>query len=211
MDDSGVQPALPLTLLLGGVRAGKSSKALQLAQALQTTMPHSNVLFVATAQAFDDEMTQRIAAHKAERPEHWHTLEEPVAIASGIAETLKRHGDIGVVIIDCLTLWVSNLLLADLDSANIEATVVARTNDLLSLLKSIAGVNSDGTISRRFIIVSNEVGLGVVPPTPLGRKYRDALGRANQLVAAAASEVTFMIAGLELPIKPRVGGAQSVV
>lgn len=201
MSNSGPMQTLPLTLLLGGVRAGKSGKALRLAHRFLEGTANKGVLFVATAQAFDDEMSQRIAAHKSERPAHWITLEEPVAIASGIAQRLTENPDIGVIIIDCLTLWVSNVLLALSESENVETVVAAHTADLLSTIRSFATDPEAGKAAPHFIVVSNEVGLGVVPPTPLGRKYRDALGRANQLVAAAASEVTLMVAGLELPIK----------
>lgn len=182
-----------ITLLLGGVRAGKSGKALALASAYASA--HAcEVLFVATAQAFDDEMSQRIAAHKSERPAHWHTLEEPVDIATNIISALHGRPNIGVIVIDCLTLWVSNLLLSASDSDNVEAQVGARTVELLTAISQLP-------TPIHVVIVSNEVGLGIVPPTALGRKYRDALGRANQLVAAAADHVTLMVAGLELPIK----------
>lgn len=182
-----------ITLLLGGVRAGKSGNALALANAYSSA--HAcEVLFVATAQAFDDEMSQRIAAHKSERPPQWHTLEEPVDIATNIVSALQSRPNIGVIVIDCLTLWVSNLLLSASDSDNAEAQVGARTVELLTVISQLP-------TPIHVVIVSNEVGLGIVPPTALGRKYRDALGRANQLVAAAADHVTLMVAGLELPIK----------
>jgi adenosylcobinamide kinase/adenosylcobinamide-phosphate guanylyltransferase len=184
-----------LTLLLGGVRSGKSARALTLAQARQG---EGRVLFVATAEAHDGEMAARIAAHRRERSPTWDTLEAPLALADsikvrvdGAAPSAKRYT---VVIVDCLTLWVSNLLLSLPEDADAEDAIGARVTDLLAVC-----IGSDPAI--RWIVVSNEVGLGIVPPTSLGRRYRDALGRANQLVAAAADEVTLMVAGLELKVR----------
>lgn len=176
-----------LTLLIGGVRAGKSARALSLANARRVS---GTMLFVATAQAFDDEMRARIAAHRRERSPEWETLESPIEIAHDIARRRAYTPGISLIVVDCLTLWVSNMLLALPDDADAESAVADRTRELLA---SLTGVPS--------IIVTNEVGLGVVPPTPLGRRYRDALGRANQLVAAAADEVTLMVAGLEVKLK----------
>jgi len=185
--------AATLTLLLGGVRAGKSAKALAVATAHDRGR---GVLFVATAQALDDEMRRRIDAHRQDRPSHWQTLESAIDVASDLEAHLDRHGPVGAIVVDCLTLWVSNLLLAagDGQDVDVEAIVARHVGDLLQVLRHAAPARS--------IIVSNEVGLGVVPPTPLGRAYRDALGRANQLVAAAADEVSLLVAGLELPLKP---------
>lgn len=195
---------LSLTLLLGGVRAGKSARALQLAENHAADSRSGAVLFVATAQAFDGEMTQRIAAHQAERPSHWSTLEEPVEIVNSITQRLDNSPKTSVVVIDCLTLWVSNILLACTDGDNVEAVVAQRTRDLLNSMREHSSRTTPGHRKPlRWIVVSNEVGLGIVPPSLLGRQYRDALGRANQLVAAAASEVTLMVAGLELPLKTR--------
>lgn len=182
-----------LILLLGGVRAGKSAKALRLAAEHEKS---DGVLFVATAQAFDDEMAHRIAAHQRERPDHWQTLEAAIDVAEQLEAWLDRGGRVGAVVIDCLTLWVSNLLLAAGEGQDAEALVARHVNALLEVLG-----RANATGAFRCIIVSNEVGLGVVPPTPLGRAYRDALGRANQLVAAAADDVRLMVAGLELPLK----------
>jgi len=183
-----------LTLLIGGVRAGKSARALSLATARHA---HGTMLFVATAQAFDDEMRTRIEAHRRERRERspgWETLESPIDVARDIERRRVREPRVALIVVDCLTLWVSNILLAlpaEAEAeADAEAVVGERTRELL---ESLSGVPS--------IVVTNEVGLGVVPPTPLGRHYRDALGRANQLVAAAADEVTLMVAGLELKLK----------
>jgi adenosylcobinamide kinase/adenosylcobinamide-phosphate guanylyltransferase len=185
-----------LTLLLGGVRAGKSARALALATNHATG---GRVLFVATAQAFDDEMRGRIDAHQRERPTGWHTLESPLAVPADVSARLRDASTpYEAIIVDCLTLWTSNILLSLRDDEDAERVVAAQIGDLLALLAP-RGVGA----AAQWIIVSNEVGLGIVPPTPLGRRYRDALGRANQLVAAAASHVTLMVAGIELPLKPR--------
>ena len=186
---------LPLTLLLGGVRSGKSARAVALAESLAGAS--GRVLFAATAQAFDDDMTHRIAVHRAERPAHWDTVEAPLDLAGALADVLARAVvPYAVVVIDCLTLWTSNLLLSLADPRDAESLAVARAADLLATVPAAGGA--------RWVVVSNEVGLGVVPPTPLGRHFRDALGRMNQRVAAAADEVTLMVAGLELPVRARI-------
>jgi adenosylcobinamide kinase/adenosylcobinamide-phosphate guanylyltransferase len=189
--------SLPLTLLLGGVRAGKSARALEIAQDYSQTP--NDVLFVATAQAFDDEMRQRIHVHQAEREPGWLTVEEPVAIGEAIRSHVEQHPQTQVVIIDCATLWVSNMVLVLADSGACEHHVRQETLALIDVLRSIATA-PDGSL-RELVVVSNEVGLGIVPPTALGRQYRDALGRANQLLAAAARDVILMVAGLELRLK----------
>lgn len=180
---------MSLTLLLGGVRAGKSGRALALAAEMAGAKP---VLFVATAQPFDDEMRRRIDAHQHERPAHWRTLESPLDPAGDLRAHLNDGGAYGAIVVDCLTVWMGNLLMSLPDAADAEALAAERASQLVEALH--------GTDA---IVVSNEVGLGVVPPTPLGRRYRDALGRANQIVAAAADVVTLMVAGIELPLKPR--------
>jgi len=180
-----------ISLLIGGVRAGKSGRALSLAEHYRRD---GNVLFVATAQAFDDEMRQRIEAHQREREtKHWQTLESPIAIADDLAS--RASSRYSVVIVDCLTLWVSNILLTLPDDANAEFAI---STEAIRLLGALAERAARGT---RIILVTNEVGLGVVPPTPLGRRYRDALGRVNQLAAAASDETILMVAGLELKLK----------
>jgi adenosylcobinamide kinase / adenosylcobinamide-phosphate guanylyltransferase len=165
-----------LTLILGGARSGKSTHALALAE------QSARVLFVATAEAGDAEMRDRIAAHRAERPAGWDTVEEPRALTVPLAQVGDRYG---IVVIDCLTLWVSNLMAAGDDP-------LAAVDPLLAAYRS-------GSAS--WIVVSNEVGLGIVPPTRLGRAYRDALGTANRRMAAAANTVLLMVAGLPLTIK----------
>ena len=172
-----------LILLLGGARSGKSSAAQRLAQGGR------RVLFIATAQALDADMTRRIAAHRAQRPAAWDTLEEPFDPAAAAAPLLSRYD---TVVLDCLTLWVSNLLLRQEDAAAAEPALLDAAGRLLALIERSPAA---------WIVVSNEVGLGVVPPSPLGRTYRDALGRVNQLVAARADRVYLLVAGLALELK----------
>ncbi len=172
-----------LTLVLGGVRAGKSTYAQRLAQAGE------RVLFVATAEALDEGMSARIRAHQQSRPPDWDTLEEPLDIVAAMKPLLSRYD---TVLLDCLTLWVSNLLLRDPDSVGVAADIPSEVHDLLQLYREQ---------EASWIVVSNEVGLGVVPPTKLGRVYADELGRVNQMVAAAADDVVFMAAGLPLNLK----------
>jgi adenosylcobinamide kinase / adenosylcobinamide-phosphate guanylyltransferase len=191
--------ALDLTLLIGGVRAGKSGRALDLARACLSR----GVLFVATAQGLDDEMRQRIATHRAERPADWETLESPLDLAGDLDAHLSRATrPSGVVIVDCLTLWVSNVLLSLSEAEDAETALAARTSDLIGVFNRHSRVSLGER--RKWIVVSNEVGLGIVPPTPLGRRYRDALGRVNAMVAAAANDVTLMVAGLGMALKRSV-------
>lgn len=177
-----------LILILGGARSGKSTYAEQLARELGGPA----VLYVATAQAFDAEMRARIAAHRAARPADWRTLEAPTISAAHLAEAV---GPARVVLLDCLTLLVSNAILAAGDEPCAEVADAAVGQEVAALLAAHhAG-------QATWIVVSNEVGLGLVPPYPLGRIYRDALGRANQRLAAAADQVLFMVAGLPLRVK----------
>ena len=181
-----------LTFILGGARSGKSALAEQLAARGE------RVLYVATAEGRDDEMRRRIAAHRAARPGHWDTLEEPLELVAALRPIRDRYD---TVLVDCLTLWVSNLLLqrqaAGAADDAIEERILNAARELLQLVASSGG---------GWIMVSNEVGLGVVPGWPLGRAYRDLLGRVNQLVAAQAREVYLMVAGLPLQVKPAPTG-----
>lgn len=181
-----------LTLILGGARSGKSDYGLKMA----LDGAYRQVLFVATAQAFDHEMEDRIAVHQAERPDRWQTLEAPTNV--GLAIEQATHGKhVDCVLLDCLTMLASNVLLALGDdtktgSHQAEAALNAEIEAILSAHQSA---------DYEMIIISNEVGLGLVPPYPLGRIYRDALGRANQRLAAKADQVFFMVAGLPLALK----------
>ncbi|MBI2965122.1 MAG: bifunctional adenosylcobinamide kinase/adenosylcobinamide-phosphate guanylyltransferase [Chloroflexi bacterium] len=171
-----------LILILGGARAGKSELAQNLAGALGKT-----VLFVATAEAKDPDMAARIAAHRKRRPPHWELIEEPLDLAGRLS---RRSGHTDVVLLDCLTLWVSNLLLKEGEDDGSLACGAAE--QLVDLYRRDAS---------SWIVVSNEVGLGVVPPTPLGRAYRDALGAVNQIFARRADRVYLVVAGLALELK----------
>jgi adenosylcobinamide kinase/adenosylcobinamide-phosphate guanylyltransferase len=180
--------ATKLILVLGGARSGKSSYAQDLA--LKVGGP--DVLYLATAQAFDGEMQARIAAHQAERPAGWCTLEAPSLIGAPIAEAAAGKR---VVLMDCMTLLASNALLSageDAPASVAEAAVAAEAAALLAACR--AG-------EATWIVVSNEVGMGLVPPYPLGRVYRDALGRANQTLAAAADRVYLLVAGIPMTVK----------
>lgn len=171
-----------LILILGGARAGKSTFALRLAK---EHAGESSVTFIATAQALDAEMEQRIARHRDERPAHWTTIEEPLQLD----RALIQAPDSDVALVDCLTLFVSNWLLRE----------DAHTLNEVSQ-RFLANVRSR---TQTTIVVSNEVGLGLVPETPLGRTFRDLLGRVNQQFAEAADEVYLLVAGLPLRLKPR--------
>ena len=172
-----------LTLILGGVRSGKSRFAQKLAS------DGKRVLFLATAEAGDADMAARIQSHKESRPSEWDTLEEPLNLVGSLTPVLN---DYDVVILECLTLWVSNLMLSRPKAGDTTTDIPSRIHELLELCR-----NGDAS----WIVVSNEVGLGVIPPTTLGRNYADELGRVNQLVAEAADAVYFMAAGLPLQIK----------
>ena len=172
-----------LTLLIGGARSGKSALAERLAAKSE------RVLFVATAQALDEDMKRRIANHRSGRPDSWHTLEEPVDLEGSMRSRLQNYD---VVLLDCLTLWVSNMLLQNEDKEDVEQAILTAAKELMALYESS---------ECSWIIVSNEVGLGIVPSSSLSRAYRDALGRVNQLVAARADRVYLMSAGLALEMK----------
>ena len=176
-----------MTLILGGARSGKSSYAQKLAA--ERSQP---VLFVATAVAFDDEMTARIAAHQAERPAGWRTLEASTRVGEAIRAV---QGQENVLLLDCLTLLANNVILALPDAENAAAAQAVLDIEVDDLLAAYAASRSE------WIIVSNEVGLGLVPAYPLGRVYRDVLGRANQRLAQAADRVVFMVAGIPMTVK----------
>ncbi len=176
-----------LTLILGGARSGKSTHA----QKLALERGGNEVLFVATAQALDGEMAARIEAHRRERPAAWSTLEAP----HHVGEAISHAQSAAVVMVDCLTLLVSNVVLGLPESANAQEAEAAA----LAEVESLIAAYQQSTAS--WIVISNEVGLGLVPPYPVGRTYRDALGRANQHLAAQADEVLFMVAGIPMQVK----------
>jgi adenosylcobinamide kinase / adenosylcobinamide-phosphate guanylyltransferase len=164
---------MALTFLLGGARSGKSALAVRTASSWS-----GPVVFVATGTAGDEEMAERIRRHRAERPPGWTTVEEPVQLH----EVLRRVPIDACLLVDCLSLWVANLLEAAWqdDAVEEEATALALT---LASREALT------------LVVSNEVGLGVVPETPLGRRYRDVLGRVNAIFAEVASEPLLVVAG----------------
>jgi adenosylcobinamide kinase/adenosylcobinamide-phosphate guanylyltransferase len=178
MDQPSSRPRRPrLTLVLGGARSGKSRHAEGLVTV--TTAPW---IYVATAQAFDEEMTARIAQHRSRRAEGWRTVEAPLDLASAVAEHASSDR---TMLIDCLTLWLSNVML---DGRDVEAACD-------SLVGALA--HATGPV----VVVSNEVGLGIVPDNALARRFRDAQGRLNQEIAARADRVVLMAAGLPLILK----------
>lgn len=169
-----------IIFILGGVRSGKSIYALKLVK-----RHHKKVAFIATCQPKDLEMRHRIELHKKIRPGHWQTFEE----SQEIAPVLKTIGDkFECIIIDCLTLLVSNLILTGCSQNLIEKKV----NDMMAHLKKIKG---------KAIIISNEVGMGIVPANKLARNFRDIAGKINQIVARKSNEVYFMVSGIPWKIK----------
>lgn len=168
---------MSLLFILGGARSGKSRYAEARAEALGLRK-----LYIATAQAFDDEMHERIARHRTDRGPTWETIETPLALAEAI--TARSAADT-VTLVDCLTLWTTNLILADRD-------IAAETQALIAALAGARGP---------VILVANEVGLGIVPDNRLARRFRDDAGTINQRVAQAADEVQFIAAGLNLRLK----------
>ena len=169
---------MALTMLLGGARSGKSRLAVELAAASGV-----GVTVIATGEAGDAEMAERIAAHSAERPDGWITVEEPYALEDALARADPGH----TVIVDCLTLWVANSLERDGDS---DAVL-----DAAARAAGAAAARAALTVA-----VSNEVGLGVVPATPLGRIYRDLLGSVNRIWVDASAEAAVVVAGRVLSL-----------
>ncbi len=165
------------TLILGGARSGKSRRALTLAE-----QAADQRVFIATAQALDDEMATRIARHKSERGAGWETIEAPLDLSDAIEQGSASRP---ICVVDCLTLWLSNLM-------HHERDLDRETDRLCMTLERVRG---------HVVLVSNEVGLGLVPETPLGREFRDAQGRLNQALAQVCDRVEFVAAGLPLTLK----------
>lgn len=181
---------MTVTLILGGARSGKSAYAEKLAIA-----GGRDVVYIATARASDGEMGERIAHHRSSRPSHWHTVEEPLLLGDAIA----RHASAStVVLVDCLTLWLTNLIFSDgrlypdVGVVELPATFWDQRERLLASLQQAAG---------DVLLVSNEVGLGIVPMGAVTRCFADEAGRLNQAVAALAERAVFIAAGLPLVLK----------
>ncbi|GJE71292.1 bifunctional adenosylcobinamide kinase/adenosylcobinamide-phosphate guanylyltransferase [Methylorubrum podarium] len=170
-----LQAAPRMTLVLGGARSGKSAYAERLIEACPAPW-----LYIATAQAWDDEMRARIHEHRARRSDAWRTLDVPAALPEAVAAST------GPVLVDCLTLWLTNLLLA-------EADLDAATEALARACAAAPGP---------LVLVANEVGLGIVPDNALARRFRDAAGRLHQRLARDADRVVLTVAGLPLTVKP---------
>ena len=176
-----------ITLILGGARSGKSSYAQRLAE--ETGRP---VTFLATAQALDEEMSTRIQKHRAERPAGWDTLELPCDLATHVPQIESQ-----VVLLDCITLLISNLLMQ-----YVKDDLVAEAPFMLAVQKEIDElIAAIRQREQEWLIISNEVGLGLVPPYQMGRVYRDALGWANQRLAREADHVLFLVAGIPMVVK----------
>jgi adenosylcobinamide kinase/adenosylcobinamide-phosphate guanylyltransferase len=176
-----------VTLVTGGGRSGKSGFAQRLAA--RGNPPR---LFLATAQEFDDEMRQRIAAHRAARPAEWGLVEEPRAVPAALRVAC---GAARTIVVDCVTLWIANLLLADEFFGEKEASENA------AALLEAAREGGDADI----IIVTNEVGSGIVPDNALSRRFRDCAGRANQVLASGADEVYLLVSGIPVILKSMQG------
>ena len=167
--------------VIGGCRSGKSRQALETAE----SYPGNGQIFVATCIPYDDEMRHRVAKHRRERSQNWQTLEAPELLPQAITE---NSGNASVLLVDCLTLWINNLLAASGDTEKI-------VKKIEKLVQAIEAANCP------VVLVSNEVGAGIVPENQLARQYRDLVGTANQAVAAQADRVIWMVAGIPVTVK----------
>lgn len=170
-----------IIFVIGGCRSGKSSHALHAAE----EMPGNRKIYIATCMPQDEEMKQRVAKHRQERSKNWVTIEEPLQLASAISQ---NGPEADVLLVDCLTLWVSNLLMETDDERQIEKRIA----ELIAALERATGP---------IVLVSNEIGTGIVPQNKLARQYRDIIGLANQAVAKTAGRVIWMVAGIPVTIK----------
>jgi adenosylcobinamide kinase/adenosylcobinamide-phosphate guanylyltransferase len=177
----GVKSVEKRIFILGGCRSGKSSYALETAKKFSV----DRNVFIATCTPRDDEMKLRVARHQQERSRHWLTVEAPIHLPEAIVEA---GGEAGILLVDCLTLWISNLLMENYDSDQILGQVQ-------SLTRAVASAACPA------ILVSNEVGTGIVPDNKLARLYRDLVGSTNQAVAECADQVVWIVAGIPVTIK----------
>ena len=167
--------------VIGGCRSGKSTYAMQTAE----KVPAAQKIFIATCVPQDDEMKQRVARHQKERSQNWVMVEAPLGLPDAILQNNRRGN---VILVDCLTLWVSNLLMETGDEKKIEDTI----SRLIEALEKA---------TCPIVLVSNEVGSGIVPENKLARQYRDIIGQVNQAVAKTASKVIWMVAGIPVTVK----------
>jgi len=177
-------------LVLGGARSGKTAHAIAAAKSL-SARENFDVTYVATAQPLDDEMRHRISLHRAERPATWHTLEAPAGLAQAVAALPADH----IVVIDCMTLWLSNALLQDFRDDAPTAALPAWEGERALFLQWLNATRNP------VLLISNEVGAGIVPLSPLSRRFQDEQGRLNQALAAVCDHVTLVVAGIAVPIK----------
>jgi len=173
---------MKITFITGGARSGKSSFALKAASALD-----GQKAYLATAESLDQEMKERISRHREERGSDWKTHEEPVKITDALKGMIDRYD---VVLLDCLTLWLSNLVCSNTDCEN-------DIENFINVLKN----SEPGTRNAKLFIVSNEVGMGIVPDNELARRFRDLAGMLNQKVAQIADEAYLVTAGIPMKIK----------
>jgi adenosylcobinamide kinase/adenosylcobinamide-phosphate guanylyltransferase len=190
-DKSGERASAVRRLIIGGARSGKTAHAIALANSLSVARG-ANVTYVATAQALDEEMRHRISLHRAERPATWRTLEAP----AGLAQALRHWNEPGILVIDCMTLWLSNALLKNFREDAPTAPLPTWQTESDDFLQWLQVVRDD------VLLISNEVGAGIVPMSPLARRFQDEQGRLNQRLAAVCDQVTLVVAGIAVPIKP---------
>lgn len=189
-EKSGERASAGRQLIIGGARSGKTAHAIALAGTLSAARG-ADVTYVATAQALDEEMQHRISLHRAERPAAWRTLEAPARLA----QALRGLPAPAIIVIDCMTLWLSNALLQDFREDAPTAALPAWEAERADFLQWLQAVRGD------VLLISNEVGAGIVPLSPLARRFQDEQGRLNQQLAAACDRVTLVVAGIAVPIK----------
>lgn len=177
-------------LILGGARSGKTAHAIALAKS-RATQRNASVTYVATAQSLDEEMQHRISLHRAERPATWRTLEAPTRLAQALA----AHDRSAILVIDCMTLWLSNALLQDFRDDAPTAALPTWDAERAGFLQWLNEMRGD------VLLISNEVGAGIVPLAPLSRRFQDEQGRLNQALAAVCEQVSLVVAGIAVSIK----------